>query len=105
MAYYVGTKEFPSITAALGYLRANRPPGLGITTKPVGGKPAPTTKQPAPAPAPAPSLPTRPTTFDPSRTPNFPGGPAPVPTPAPAPVPTPAPVPAPAPPQDDRADR
>jgi hypothetical protein len=74
MAYYVGTKEFPSITAALGYLRANRPPGLGITTKPVGGKPAPTTKQPAPAPAPAPapSLPTRPTTFDPSRTPDFP---------------------------------
>ena len=52
MAYYVGTKEFPSVYAAVRYLAQNPQPGVEVTSEPVQIKPAPPTKEPTPAPAP-----------------------------------------------------
>jgi len=35
MAYYVGTREFPSVYAAVRYLAANPQPGVSVTSEPV----------------------------------------------------------------------
>ena len=40
MAYYVGTKEFPSVYAAARYLAQNPQPGVEITSEPVESKSA-----------------------------------------------------------------
>jgi hypothetical protein len=45
MAYYVGTKEFPSVYAAVRYLAQNPQEGVEITSEPVESKPAPATKE------------------------------------------------------------
>ncbi len=92
MAYYVGTRQFPSIYEASRFLAQNPQPGVSITSAPVAPagmltKPAPT-KQPAPTqtgPVGTPSTPPKQMPgesgpFDPN---------APVPTPAPAPAPAP----------------
>ena len=44
MAYYVGTRQFPSVYAAVRYLAANPQPGVSITSAPVQTKPTPSTK-------------------------------------------------------------
>ena len=36
MAYYVGTREFPSVYEAVRYLAANPQPGVSVTSAPVG---------------------------------------------------------------------
>ena len=45
MAYYVGTKEFPSVYAAVRYLAQNPQPGVEVTSEPVQIKPAPPPKE------------------------------------------------------------
>ena len=87
MAYYVGTRQFPSVYAAVRYLAANPQPGVSITSAPVQTKPAPPTKS---GMLTSPSVPPRQTPgdsgpFDPDGGPV--GGP-PKRTPAPAPDPS-----------------
>jgi hypothetical protein len=114
MAYYVGTRQFPSVYEAIAFINANPQPGLTVTTQPVGTT-GMFTKDPmatAVRQAPIVSQPVSQTPvvntdgmFGGTRIP-APGedGPIPSPTPDPTPDPTPSPTPDPTPEPEDAED-
>ena len=122
MAYYVGTRQFPSVYEAIAFISANPQPGLTVTTQPVGTtgmftkdpmatavRQAPIVSQPV---LQAPVVNTGgmfggtriPAPGEDGPIPSFPTDPTPSPTPDPAPDPTPSPTPDPTPEPEDAED-